>query len=208
MPTAQILILGGGVAGSVIANRLARRLNPGEANVAVIDQTGRHSYQPGFLEVACGRIRPDELVRPERTLLDKRVGLRVGEVCRIDTEERRVILADGAEIRFDYLVIATGAELARDQVPGLAAGGHHYHSAGAALDLCRALERFRGGHLVMGVTSLPYKCPPGPPDLRPDDGRVAAGTPPAGPDAPAFRDAARALLPGKIGGGQGGAPAG
>jgi len=59
----RIVILGGGTAGTMIANRLLRELGD-EARIVVIDRDNRHVYQPGLLFVPFGLADPDELVRP------------------------------------------------------------------------------------------------------------------------------------------------
>src|SRR6188474_2796201 len=80
----RILILGGGVGGTLTANLLVRKLRAqvehGDVEVMVIDATGQHVYQPGFMYIAMGGERASHLERPERSLLDKRVTLVVGEV--------------------------------------------------------------------------------------------------------------------------------
>ena len=81
----RILILGGGVGGTLTANllvrKLRRRIDRGEVEVIVVDATGQHVYQPGFMYIAMGGERAANLQRPERSLLDKRVTLVVGEVA-------------------------------------------------------------------------------------------------------------------------------
>jgi sulfide:quinone oxidoreductase len=91
---ARIVVLGGGVGGTLTANLLAKRLPPGTAQITVADLTGKHVYQPGWLYVPFGREKPRDLVRSERGLLDKRVNLIVDDFTRIDTE-RRLVVADG-----------------------------------------------------------------------------------------------------------------
>ena len=80
----RIVILGGGVGGTLTANLLVRKLHReikrGDAHVTVVDATGQHVYQPGFMYIAMGGERAANLQRPERSLLDKRVTLIVGEV--------------------------------------------------------------------------------------------------------------------------------
>lgn len=59
------------------------------------------------------------------------------------------------------LVVALGANLDPAATPGLAEGGHEFHTAGA-LAARDALEHFGGGRLIVGLTSTPFKCPPAP----------------------------------------------
>src|SRR6266545_2948246 len=121
---ARIVVLGGGVGGTLAANLLARRLG-GDARVTVVDPTGMHVYQPGFLYAALGK-------------------------------------ANGRCLAWDYLVLATGARLLPDQVPGLVEGAHEFYSLEGALRLREALRRFGGGRVLVGVAGIPYKCPPAP----------------------------------------------
>ncbi len=84
----QVLVLGGGVGGTLTANLTARKLKreiaAGEARVTVVDQSGDHVYQPGFMYIAMGGERRESLQRPERGLLDHEVELVVGNATRID----------------------------------------------------------------------------------------------------------------------------
>jgi sulfide:quinone oxidoreductase len=158
----EIVILGGGVGGTLVANLLAHKLTRKQANITVIDRTGRHSYQPGWLYIPFGGTPPERLERAERSLLARMVRLVVGDVRRIDREARRIEMVDGIAVPYDTLVIATGAQLAPQAVPGYAEGAHHFYSAEAALRLHAALRDFQSGRVVVGVADIPYKCPPAP----------------------------------------------
>jgi sulfide:quinone oxidoreductase len=162
----RILILGGGVGGTLTANLLVRRLrsqiDAHAVTVTVVDQTGRHTYQPGFMYIAMGGERAERLVRPERSLLDRRVDLVVGEVARVDDRRRIVTLADGRVLPWDYLVLATGSRIVPDEIAHFATEAHHFYSPDAALRLRRALDVFQGGKIVIGIAGMPYKCPPAP----------------------------------------------
>ena len=162
----RIVILGGGVGGTLTANLLARRLGKrldrGEASVTVVDASGAHVYQPGFMYIAMGGERADRLQKPERSLLDRRVRLVVGTVGRVDEAARTVCLADGTAVPYDRLVIATGARILPEAIEHFETEAHHFYTAEAALGLRRALDAFSGGRIVIGIASMPYKCPPAP----------------------------------------------
>jgi sulfide:quinone oxidoreductase len=160
--THRIVILGGGVGGTLLANLLARKLKRSEAEVTVVDETGRHTYQPGWLSLPFGEEQPRNLVKSERGLLNGRVRLVTQRANRIDAAARRLELADGEVLRYETLVVATGARLAPETVPGFAEGAHHFYAEDAALALKTALDAFAGGRLVIGVADIPYKCPPAP----------------------------------------------
>jgi sulfide:quinone oxidoreductase len=161
----RILILGGGVGGTLTANllgrRLRRRIRAGTAQVTVVDETGEHVYQPGFMYLAMGGEQADRLHRPERSLLDGNVTLVVGKVRRVEPEKHLVELADGRDLPYDHLVIATGSRLAPEAIDHFDVA-HHFYTADAALRLRQALDAFRGGRIVIGIAGMPYKCPPAP----------------------------------------------
>jgi sulfide:quinone oxidoreductase len=162
----RILILGGGVGGTLAANLLARRLrrriDGGTVSVTLIDDAGEHVYQPGFMYIAMGGEREESLVRSERSLLDRRISLRLGRATLIDPDERLVTLDNGERIGYDQLVIATGARILPEEIPHFAEEAHHFYGPDAARDLRAALDAFTGGTIVVGIAGMPYKCPPAP----------------------------------------------
>jgi sulfide:quinone oxidoreductase len=162
----RILILGGGVGGTLTANLLVKRLRPrlktGEVTITVVDQTGEHVYQPGFMYLAMGGERTANLHRPERSLLDPRVALVVGEVEKVDERHRNVRMTNGERLAYDYLVLATGSRIVPEAIDGFASEAYHFYTAEAAQRLRSALDAFRGGRIVIGIAGMPYKCPPAP----------------------------------------------
>ena len=157
---ARIVVLGGGVGGTLAANLLASELGR-EAKVTVVDGTGMHVYQPGFLYVALGQANALWLARDERTLLRKQVDLVVEQAVSVDPEKHTVGLARGGTLAYDYLVVATGSRLDRDAIPGYGES-HDFYSLEGALRLRETLRRFQGGRILVGVAGIPYKCPPAP----------------------------------------------
>lgn len=157
---AEVVILGGGVGGTLCANLVARRAGR-QAHVTVVDSTGRHTYQPGFLYVAVGQEAPEALWREETSLLHRDVDLLTEAAVNVDPAARRVELASGRVLPFDYLVLATGSRTVMEEVPG-AEDAHDFYTMSGALRLHRALEEFTGGRILVGVAGIPYKCPPAP----------------------------------------------
>jgi len=162
----RILILGGGVGGTLTANLLVRKLHReirrGSATVTVIDATGRHTYQPGFMYIAMGGERAERLTRPERSLLDRRVQLVVGEIVAIHEGDQLVELKDGQRLAYTQLVLATGSRILPEAIEHFETEAHHFYTAEAAAKLRKALDGFKGGKVVVGIASMPYKCPPAP----------------------------------------------
>lgn len=162
----RILILGGGVGGTLTANLLVKklraRIDRGEVEIVVVDATGQHVYQPGFMYIAMGGEQASNLSRPERSLLDKRVTLVVGEVASVDEAEAKVVLTDGRELGYAHLVLATGSRIVPEAIEHFEAEAQHFYTADAAAKLRTALDAFTGGRIVIGIAGMPYKCPPAP----------------------------------------------
>jgi sulfide:quinone oxidoreductase len=162
----RVVIVGGGVGGTLVANlvsrKLARQIDAGSASVTVIDIAGEHVYQPGFMYIAMGHQKPGGLVRPERGLLDKRVRLEVGEVTRVDEQAQLVELSDGTRLHYDELILASGSRILPELIDGFAEEAHHFYGPEAAQRLRTALDTFVGGKVVIGIAGMPYKCPPAP----------------------------------------------
>jgi len=158
---AKVVVLGGGVGGTLAANLLDKELGR-DARVTVVDPTGMHVYQPGFLYVALGQANGRWLTRDERTLLRRGVGLAVERAVRIHPDAGTVQLERGGSLDYDYLVLSTGARLVPAQMPGLAEATHEFYSLEGAQRLREELARFRGGRIHVGIAGIPYKCPPAP----------------------------------------------
>jgi sulfide:quinone oxidoreductase len=162
----RVVILGGGVGGTLTANLVARKLKAriakGEAKVTVVDLSGKHTYQPGYMYIAMGHERPERLIRNERSLLDGNVDLVVDLVQKIDVEASRVELASGEALHYDQLVIATGSRILPEAMEGYTEEAHHFYTAAASAKLRKALDAFSGGKILIGIAGIPYKCPPAP----------------------------------------------
>src|SRR3990170_3231100 len=156
----SVVIVGGGVGGLVAANELRRRL-PGEHRVVLVEKNPQHAFAPSFLWLMTGDRQPEQITRNVRDLLKPGIDLVEAEVRAIDVKARQVETADRSLV-FDYLVIALGAELAPDIIPGLADSAHSFYTLDGAARLRNALDTFTGGTIALVVSALPYKCPGAP----------------------------------------------
>ncbi|NQW32023.1 MAG: NAD(P)/FAD-dependent oxidoreductase [Actinomycetales bacterium] len=162
----KLLVLGGGTAGTMSANRLAHQLK--DWKVTVIDRDDNHRYQPGFLFMPFGTYAPDQVTRSRRDALNKNVDLILGEVDRIDGEANKVLLENGTEFEYDYLIIATGVGPRPDQTDGLASAiasndaVHEFYSYEGSMALAEKLKHFEGGNVVINIVEMPIKCPVAP----------------------------------------------
>ncbi len=161
-----ILILGAGTAGTAIAHKLRRRL-PSEWDVAVIDPSKTHLYQPGLLFLPFGDETEARIVRDRGSTLGKGISWHQDSVQAIDTERRQVELVAGEPISYDFLIIASGTEVRPDMIEGMLGDGWRksvfdFYTLEGAKALQTALSNFEGGRLVINIVEMPIKCPVAP----------------------------------------------
>ncbi len=162
----QLLILGAGTAGTMVANHLRDRL-PAEWRMVVIDPSDRHLYQPGLLFLPFGAKDETAMLRPRKRTLKRGVEWLQAAVERIDPEAKEIIFESGDRRGYDLLVIATGSEIRPQETEGLL--GEHWHRSvfdfytlEGAQALRDALAQFERGRLVVNVVEMPIKCPVAP----------------------------------------------
>lgn len=162
---ASVLILGAGTAGTMLANRLVKALP--DARITVVDRDDDHDYQPGYLFIPFGIYSAGRVRRSRRAQLDKQVNVVMDEIVAVEPEANRVRLRSRT-LDYDWLFIASGTTPRPDLTKGLrdeqiwyvSAFDFYTHSGASALE--GALQRFRGGRLVVHITEMPIKCPVAP----------------------------------------------
>ncbi|MEZ5727942.1 MAG: FAD-dependent oxidoreductase [Burkholderiaceae bacterium] len=163
----KILIVGGGMAGTILANNLARRLagemKSGTVRLTMLSASERHMYQPGLLYLAIGRIAPDELYRDQRSLLEPGIEFHVDPVEEFQLDQNQVKTKSGKTIGYDVIVIATGSRPVADEIPGLAENAEQFYTEESAIKMFNRLRTFEGGRVVIAV-GVPHKCPMAPLD--------------------------------------------
>lgn len=106
-PLPQVLIVGGGFAGLWAA----RALKSAPVRITLLDRGNHHLFQPLLYQVATAGLSAPDIAAPLRHILrrQRNVTTLMGEALRVEAAERRVVLADGAALGYDYLLLATGA---------------------------------------------------------------------------------------------------
>jgi sulfide:quinone oxidoreductase len=155
-----LLILGGGVGGIVAANELRKAL-PKEYRVVLVEREASFVFAPSLLWLMTGGRTTAKISRPLTRLAKRGIELVRGEIQRIDAQ-RREVGVDGTTLRGDYLIIALGAELAPETIPGLPQAGHNFYTLAGAEALRDALAGFTGGKQVVLTAAPAYKCPAAP----------------------------------------------
>src|SRR5215472_15607913 len=163
----HMLILGGGTGGTIMANKLAAALDDRDWRITVVDGTDEHYYQPGFLFVPFGLYRMRDLVRPRRQYLPAGVRYILSGIDHIDPQKKSVTLANGETLRYDCMVIATGADIHPEQVEGLfdeewGRTKFDFYTPRGSERLGQFLKGWQGGRLVVSIAEMPIKCPVAP----------------------------------------------
>jgi sulfide:quinone oxidoreductase len=156
----RVLILGAGFGGLELATRLSDDAGDAVA-VTLIDKSDAFVFGFSKLDVMFGRRTADSVRHAYRDVVKPSLTFRRETVTSIDPERKQVVTDAGVHDT-DVLVVALGADLHPDATPGLVDGGHEFYTVSGAFALRDVLAGFGGGHVIVGVTSTPFKCPPAP----------------------------------------------
>lgn len=161
MSTKTVLVLGGGIGGLTVASHL-RRLSSPEHNIVMVERKKAFSACLSKLWVMTGeRTDPAEGERELSRLASRGIDVVHADIEAIEPAGRTVETTAGS-LQGDYVVIALGAELNPQAVPGFAESALNLYDVDGALHIRRELEEFRGGRIVVLVTRTPFSCPSAP----------------------------------------------
>jgi len=156
----RVVVLGAGFGGLEVSTILSEAL-PGRLDLTLIDKNDSFFFGFSKLDVMFGRKTP-EAVRFAYSAIDK-PGVRFHQetITAIDPQ-RRVVTTNRGTHEADVLILALGADYDLEATPGLREGGNEFYSFAGAERLREVLPTFTKGRAVVGVTSIPFKCPPAP----------------------------------------------
>ncbi|SNT69624.1 NAD(P)/FAD-dependent oxidoreductase [Psychrobacter sp. LV10R520-6] len=163
---ANIVIVGAGIAGLAVANRLSRQLP--NAKLTILDSRQAHYYQPGYTLLATGVWNnTDKVTDSNADLIPSSIAWVQENAREFLPDSNQVITDSGKKINYDYLVIATGLRLGFEQIEGLSIEdlgtdgiGSVYPSPEIALKTWHQIDSFRqkGGRAVMTLAHTDMKC--------------------------------------------------
>ncbi|MEH6535629.1 MAG: FAD/NAD(P)-binding oxidoreductase [Psychroserpens sp.] len=163
----ELLILGAGTSGTMMANHLRKTLPKKEWNLTIVDQEETHYYQPGFLFLPFDLYKTKDVKKKIDKFIPKGVNLINEKIERIDKDNDTVILKNSTSLKYDILIIATGTDIAPQETEGML--GDHWHETvfdfytyEGARNLRNKLRNWEGGKLVVHITEMPIKCPVAP----------------------------------------------
>jgi sulfide:quinone oxidoreductase len=163
----NLVILGGGTAGTIMANKMRKDLPLNDWKIIIIEKGKDHFYQPGFLFLPFGYYNRAQISKPVKKFFPKGTDLIFSEVERIDPGINKVFLKEGYSIDYDILIIATGTRIIPEDTPGLKGelwqrNIFDYYTIEGAEALAIFFRTWEGGELVINIADNPIKCPVAP----------------------------------------------
>jgi len=158
----QIVIIGGGTAGISVAARLTKGWY-NRRDVAVIEPSETHFYQPFWTLVGGGVVRKEASSRPEASVIPRRVTWIRDAVTELVPEQNLLKTRDGKTITYDWLVVAAGLQIHWEKIPGLKESVGHggvcsNYSYNTVDSTWEAIRTFRGGNAIFTNPSGAVKC--------------------------------------------------
>jgi len=163
----NLVILGAGTAGTMMANHLVSKLPKNEWKITVIDQYKTHYYQPGFLFLPFDIYTTKQVKKDGKKFIPKGVDYIQKKIEFIISEKNVVIIEDTTTINYDILIVATGTKIAPQETEGMNGPKWHknifdFYTYEGAKALRNKLRDWEGGKLVIHITEMPIKCPVAP----------------------------------------------
>ena len=162
----NLVILGAGTSGTMMANHLVSKLPKKEWKITIVDQYKTHYYQPGFLFLPFDIYSEDQVKKVGKKFIPKGVNYIQKKIEQIFPEENKVELEDET-LQYDILIVATGCKIAPQETEGMKGENWHktvfdFYTFEGSLALRNKLRDWKGGKMVVHFTEMPIKCPVAP----------------------------------------------
>ena len=163
----KVVIIGAGTGGTMMAQHLNKELNKKDWSITIVDERKEHYYQPGFLFLPFDQYKPEDIVKPITDFIPSGVDFVNESAAKILPEEHQVILSNGNTLLYDILIVATGTEIAPDEIEGMQGDEwgksvFTFYTFEGAKALRDKLREWQGGKIVVHITEMPIKCPVAP----------------------------------------------
>ncbi|KAF7462562.1 Hypothetical predicted protein [Marmota monax] len=157
----EVLVLGGGSGGITMAARMKRKV--GAENVAIVEPSERHFYQPIWTLVGAGAKQLSFSGRPTASVIPSGVEWIKARVVELNPDKNCVHTDNGKEIFYKYLIIALGIQLDYEKIKGLPEGFAHpkigsNYSVKTVEKTWKALQDFKEGNAIFTFPNTPVKC--------------------------------------------------
>ncbi len=163
----NIIVVGGGIGGTMTANNLVSKLyaeiSRGEVRIILISNSPWHYYKPAFMYVAFGAFYKDELRRHQASLLRPEIDFVLDQVDGFEFKNSRLKMRSGDTYEYDYLVVSTGCIPSPERIEGLQEAGNHFYQHDPARKLYEKISTIEKGRIFIGVTfpttpNVPHQC--------------------------------------------------
>ena len=161
----NLVVLGYGAGGTMVATKLREKLKESEWKVTVIDRDWQHHYQPGWLFIPFGIYTQEDCAKPKLDFVLKGIDFVLDEVTNIDPVKKRIKTKKG-HYDYDWLVVATGCRIMPGEVEGMREGWggdiQDFYTPEGAVALYKKWKYFKKGRIVLNIAEMPIKCPVAP----------------------------------------------
>ena len=163
----HILVVGGGIGGTMTANSLVtkfyREIANGKVKVTMLSDNPWHYYKPAFMYVAFDMYFKGELRRKQQSLLRPEIDFQLDKVEAFDFKGSKVKTVSGKTISYDYIVVSTGCLPAPERIEGLKEGGDYFYQYEPARKLSDKLLTLEKGRVFVTVNfpetpNVPHQC--------------------------------------------------
>ncbi|XP_051833227.1 sulfide:quinone oxidoreductase, mitochondrial isoform X1 [Antechinus flavipes] len=157
----EFLILGGGSGGITMGSRIKRKVGAGK--VAIVEPSEKHFYQPMWTLVGAGAKKLSSSSRSMARVIPSGVEWIKSRVRELDPDKNRILIDEGKEIAYKYLIIALGIKLEFEKIKGLPEG-FRYPKIGSNYSIVtvektwKALQGFKEGNAIFTFPNTPIKC--------------------------------------------------
>jgi sulfide:quinone oxidoreductase len=156
-----VLILGGGFGGLSAANEIRNNLSSSQVKITVVDK--KDWFMIGFakLWIIKGTRTFENSIGSLNELTKKEINFLKEEVLQIDLQNKNIKTTTNT-LPYDFLIIAMGAVLAPEKIPGLSENGMNLYDHNQLIEIHNKLKKMKSGSVAISIMGMPYKCPPAP----------------------------------------------
>ena len=157
----HVLILGGGFGGLAAANEIRNNLPSSQVKITIIDK--KDWFMVGFakLWIIKGTRTFENSIGSLNQLIKKEINFLKEEIIRIDLQNKQ-IKTTTKTLSYDFLIIAMGAVLAPEKIPGLSENGMNLYDHNQLTEINKKIKNMSSGNIAISIMGMPYKCPPAP----------------------------------------------
>lgn len=156
----QIVIVGGGSGGITTAAQLLRKDKT--LDIAVIEPSEKHVYQPGWTLASGGLIDPLKIIRDKKEVMPKQVHWIKEFVDKFNPNDNSLTTREGTTVKYKYLILCPGCQLDLHRIKGLketlGKNGVTSNYAGLGAYSWELIDNFKGGTAIFTYPDTPIKC--------------------------------------------------